>query len=505
MDYNIALPQFNAPAAQVGGPVNMLTDVMKLKGLQQDQQLNQLKFQEYQRARADAATARAQAAVDLAEKNANKQALMNAMRAASVGDTGPRTPDMSAAANALIGQGRLPAALTALGASEAFTKDKKAKSDLAKVDTENVDKNLSTFRTFASGVNSPESAAIYAKAMYDHPVLGPLMQLTGYDKDSAAAKAAQDYASNPQQWMASHVGLTGEQVMKTLQQPQKSAAAAPAETPMSNPVTSAAFNASAASPVQLAMLGGGAGVSPLLQMARPMPSDGGVPTPTRVASRKKPAPVEEEEVQTESGEAPLPKLTAPQELKLRDAVAKDYEKASAGIAGANGVLDAAKKVREAKGLSGATGVQSYFPSIPDSPAAIAENRIANLRGKVTLMGKSAATATGAIGSIANQEWKILRDMVAALEPGKGQKALLEQIGEIEDQARGADARIRDAYEKHHEQNVRRFPVYKGLPEAKTFAPPEEPKTSAKPPRRGTLSAPPQSAPANADGWTIKEN
>ena len=218
MDYNIALPQFNTPAAQVGGPVNMLTDVMKLKGLQQDQQLNQLKFKEYQRARADAATARAQAAVDLAEKNANKQALMNAMRAASVGANGPQTPDMSAAANALIGQGRLPAALTALGASEAFTKDRKAKSDLAKIDTENVDKNLSTFRTFASGVNSPESAAIYAKAMYDHPVLGPLMQQTGYDKDSAAAKAMQDYATDPQRWMASHVGLTGQQVVDSLKQ-----------------------------------------------------------------------------------------------------------------------------------------------------------------------------------------------------------------------------------------------------------------------------------------------
>jgi hypothetical protein len=481
----------------------MLTDVMKLKGLQQEQQLNQLKFQEYQRARADAATARAQAAVDLAEKNANKQALVNAMRAASVGDTGPQTPDMSAAANALIGQGRLPAALTALGASEAFTKDLKAKSDLGKVNAENVDKNLSTFRTFASGVNSPESAAIYAKAMYDHPVLGPLMQQTGYDKDSAAAKAAQDYASNPQQWMASHVGLTGEQVMKTLQQPQRSAAAVPAETPMANPVTSAAFNAGGASPVQLAMLGG-VGTSPLLQMARPMPSDGGVTAPTRVAARTRrpPAEVEPEVLTTEDEGPPLPTLPPAQELKLRDQVAKDYEKAVAGIAGASGVLEAAGKVRTAKGLSGATGIVGLFPSAPDSAAAIAENRIQNLIGKVTLMGKSSAAATGAIGSIANQEWKILRDMVASLDKFKGEKALREQIEEIENQARGAEARIRDAYEKHHEQTVRRpaFKTYKDLPELKTFVEPEEQK---KPPRRGTLSPAPQPAPANSDGWTLK--
>jgi hypothetical protein len=211
MDYNIAVPQFNVAPAQVGGPVNMLTDVMKLKGLQQDQQLNQLKFQEYQRARA-------QAAADLAEKNANKQALVNAMRAASVGDTGPRTPDMLAAANALIGQGRLPAALTALGASEAFTKDTKAKSDLAKIDIENLDKEFKTFSTFSRQVRSPEDAGVYAEAMYDHPTIGKLMQRTGLTKEQAIAKAQQDYAADPVRWVASHVDLTGQQAVDTLKQ-----------------------------------------------------------------------------------------------------------------------------------------------------------------------------------------------------------------------------------------------------------------------------------------------
>lgn len=411
-----------------------------------------------------------------------------------------------------------------------------------------LDNAYAPFTRLVNSVQSPDDAAAFVTALYKHPVLGA-EAVKIKPVEQAIQDSQREFAADPDKWRLLHGNLDGKTiyqisqaatapkiekidlggVIKFIDMNPKSAtfkqeigdftktpvprAAAPEQTSsveepavnnlVPSPLTSAA-NAQVRGPVQLAMLGGGgAGVSPLLQMARPMPSDGGVPTPTRVASRKKPAPVEEEEVQTESGEAPLPKLTAPQELKLRDAVAKDYEKASAGIAGANGVLDAAKKVREAKGLSGATGVQSYFPSIPDSPAAIAENRIANLRGKVTLMGKSAAAATGAIGSIANQEWKILRDMVAALEPGKGQKALLEQIGEIEDQARGADARIRDAYEKHHEQNVRRFPAYKGLPEAKTFASPEEPKTSAKPPRRGTLSAPPQStlpAGVTSSGW-----
>jgi hypothetical protein len=268
--------------------------------------------------------------------------------------------------------------------------------------------------------------------------------------------------------------------------------------------TTSAFDARAAGPVQLAMLGGGgAGVSPLIQMARPMPSDGGVLAPTRVASRtRKPAPeVEPEVLATEDEGPPLPKLTTAQELKLRDQVAKDYEKATANIANLSEVLDAAGKVRTAKGLRGATGIVGLFPSAPDSPAAIAENRISNLRGKVTLLGKSAASKEGAIGSIANQEWKILQEMVASLSTIKGEKALREQIESVEAQARGAEARIRDAYEKHHEQTVRRpaFKTYKDLPALKTFVEPDDTK---KPARRGTLSAPPQSAPAKPLSGTV---
>jgi len=434
----------------------MLTDVMKLKGLQQDQQLNQLKFQEYQRARADAATARAQAAVDLAEKNANKQALVNAMRAASVGDTGPQTPDMLAAANALIGQGRLPAALTALSASEAFTKDLKSKSDLGKVNAENVDKNLSTFRTFASGVNSPESAAIYAKAMYDHPVLGPLMQQTGYDKDSAAAKAAQDYASNPQQWMASHVGLTGEQVMKTLQQPQRSAAATPAETPMPNPVTSAAFNAPGASPVQLAMLGGGAGagVSPLLQMARPLPSDGGVltpvqqsvPAPTRAASRRRPAAAGED------GETPAPAtpaapkpLTQLQDLKMRTDIGEARAEANESLATVQAVLDAVNDLRsvpdkDKERVLGITG--EYTPNFTGA-AKLAQTKLNDIKGQVTAMAKAAA---GSIGSMAVQEWDILANQIATLQAKNlDARTLNEQLGIIELRAKGLLNRTKKNY------------------------------------------------------------
>jgi hypothetical protein len=421
-------------------------------------------------------------------------------------------------------------------------------ADPTEVRVEALDAAYAPFTRLVNRVQSPEDVAAFTTAVYGNPILGSEAAKIK-PVDQAVQDSQKEFMADPDRWRALHSNLDGKTIyqisqaatapkiekidlggaVKFVDMNPKSAtfrqemgdftktpvprAAAPEQTssvaePQVNNLapapTTSAFDARAAGPVQLAMLGGGgAGVSPLLQMARPMPSDNGVLAPTRVASRtRRPAPeVEPEVLATEDEGPPLPKLTPAQELKLRDQVAKDYEKATAGIAGASGVLEAAGKVRTAKGLSGATGIVGLFPSAPDSAAAIAENRIKNLEGKVTLMGKSSAAATGAIGSIANQEWKILRDMVASLDRFKGEKALREQIEEIENQARGAEARIRDAYEKHHEQTVRRpaFKIYKNLPELKTFVEPEEQK---KPPRRGTLTPAPQSAPAKPLSGTV---
>jgi hypothetical protein len=493
VDYTIPVPQFNVAPAQNMGAANMLTDVFKLRGLQQEQQLNALKMQEYQRARSEAAT-------KLAEEKANKLALMQAMRGASVGDTGPQLPDMRSAANALMAQGKLSPALTALGASEAVTKDTRAKSDLAKVDAEVLDKNLGTFRTFASGVNSPEAAAIYARAMYDHPMLGPLMQQTGYDKESAAAKAAQDFATDPQRWMASHVGLTGEQVMKAIQPTQRTAAAtvsAPAETPMPNPVTSAAFNAQGASPVQLAMLGG-VGTSPLLQMARPMPSEGGVLAPTRVAARTRRSATAEDGESPPPAAAPKP-LTQPQELKMRTEIGEARAEANESLAVVQSVLDAINDLRsvpdkDKERVLGLTG--EYIPNVTGA-AKLAQTKLNDIKGQVTAMAKAAA---GSIGSMAVQEWEILANQIATLQAKNlDAKTLNEQLDIIESRAKGLLKRTQKNY------NDTYGPVIKDSEGAFDLIMPEPRKIpergAAATPRKGVLKAQPTlPAGVTSSGW-----
>lgn len=382
MDYTIAAPQFNVAPAQVGGPVNMLTDVLKLKGLQQDQQLNQLKFQEYQRARGEAA-------LKSAEEKANKQALINAMRSASVGATGPQLPDMEAAANSLIGQGKLSPALTALGASEAFTKNLKAKSDLAKVDTENLDKQLSTFRTFAAQVRSPEDASVYAAAMYDHPTIGGLMQQTGLSKEQAVAKAQRDYAADPQQWMASHIGLTGQQVVDTLKQ------------------TTANTD-----------LGG-----QILQQQRDAfgrPIEGGE---TRLAK----TPVPKAPGETETPEAKLEFERKKLEQRSQFDLEKAYPVKKASVEATTGDIDAqiarAKALREHAGLSGITG--GVFGRVGSVSAASTSaqadlNQLKAKAGFEALQSMRDRSPTGgALGNVSDTEGRRLEASAAALEQAQG--------------------------------------------------------------------------------------
>jgi hypothetical protein len=132
--------------------------------------------------------------------------------------------DLGAATNALIQGGKFDAANLGMGYGNAVTEAEKkkvelgkAKSEATKVDAEAIDKNVGTFRAFASTVNSPEAAAAYTSALFDHPVLGDVAQkISGQTKDQAIAAAMRDYAADPQRWMAAHVGLKGEEIMKAL-------------------------------------------------------------------------------------------------------------------------------------------------------------------------------------------------------------------------------------------------------------------------------------------------
>jgi hypothetical protein len=165
--------------------------------------------------------------------------------------------------------------------------------------------------------------------------------------------------------------------------------------------------------------------------------------------------------------------------RRRDAVAKEYRNAGTALQNLQETLNSAQQVRTAPGLERATGFSgAYLPSFPGGAAAQAQTRLENLRGKITAMGKATAAMSGAIGSIANQEWKILADQIAVIDPVKGVGPMLEQIDSLEKQALAAMGRIKDAYEKQYGEDFERFPQFRELPMPAQGAGLNAPRTTA---------------------------
>lgn len=80
-----------------------------------------------------------------------------------------------------------------------------------------------------------------------------------------------------------------------------------------------------------------------------------------------------------------------------------------------------KNIPVHRGLSGITGVSGMFPSAPESmftsgDARAAQNLLDSLEGKVMALGRKLASQEGKLGNMAVQEWKFVRDSVAALDP-----------------------------------------------------------------------------------------
>jgi hypothetical protein len=181
------------------------------------------------------------------------------------------------------------------------------------------------------------------------------------------------------------------------------------------------------------------------------------------------------EARMAAGGGELKPLTESQTIKLRENVSKDYKSATTTLAQMDDLLDSIDAVKTAPGLSAATGYTGkYVPSFSEGKAAQAETRLANLRGKVTALGKATASMSGSIGAIANQEWKILADQIAAIDEVKGKGPLLEQIALVEQQAIGARDRVRDIYEKTRAEDFNRFPQFRDLPPNRERAKPATP-------------------------------
>lgn len=172
--------------------------------------------------------------------------------------------------------------------------------------------------------------------------------------------------------------------------------------------------------------------------------------------------------------APKP-MTPVQSAKRRDQLGKEFKLAQNALQTTQDVLDSIAYVKDEPGLSRATGFTgTLLPSFPEGAAASAETRLKNLEGKITALGKAQAASTGAIGSIATQEWQVLRDQIAAIDRTKGTGPLLKQLELVEAQAQGAMERMRDGYQRQFGEDFEQFPQFADLPAPKTSFKPRTP-------------------------------
>ena len=220
-----------------------------------------------------------------------------------------------------------------------------------------------------------------------------------------------------------------------------------------------------------------AGVAPPPNSRDTISLPAGVQPPTRaqIGSTATPTrgPIPASQFVADRQAAPKP-LTIQQERQLRNEIAKDFKSVDATIAQMNGVISAAKDVAELpentkKWITGWTG---FIPSY-QTETREGDRRWRNLEGKITQLGQQAASLSGAIGSMAVQEWKIVRDMIANTDiTNMTVEGLNRQIELIESQARGAMSRVRDTYERQYQEEFGRFGDRFKLP------PPSEPSAAS---------------------------
>ena len=180
------------------------------------------------------------------------------------------------------------------------------------------------------------------------------------------------------------------------------------------------------------------------------------------------------------GVARTENLTPAQKQKIKSEMGKDHEAVTKTIQETNGLLESIDAVRSSnlKAVSGPFDART--PTVKEE-SLTAESRFENLKGKVTAIAKAAASMSGAIGSIANQEWQILANQIAVLDLKKGDVANLEQIEQLERQAMSIANRMRDGFERKYGDNFDLAPQYKDVPNV-TYKPGQYTATGKKTPK-----------------------
>lgn len=204
----------------------------------------------------------------------------------------------------------------------------------------------------------------------------------------------------------------------------------------------------------------------------PTPGVYNVPTQDVAATSRATRPSAGEVYDTElakikAARAAGPAPSTPKEKRVRQTeVAKAYSQAQSLIDKTydpkEGAIALARKIKSLSSdqKEAITGFSGYVPSFRESSRE-ADTLIGNLKGVVTALGKDAAAASGAIGPMAVQEWKIVSDQIANLDlEGMTPRALDAQMDRIIQQVSNATRLAERVYDVQYGDDLKENPSFK---------------------------------------------
>ena len=213
----------------------------------------------------------------------------------------------------------------------------------------------------------------------------------------------------------------------------------------------------------------------------PTPGIYGVPTGQVAATSQAQRPSKEEVFDTELAKIRAQRAAGPapatqqqklaRQTQLADAFSRTQTLLDKAYNPKEGVISLANKIKalSADQKEAITGLSGYVPSFRGSTKE-ADTLIGNLKGVVTALGKDVAAASGAIGPMAVQEWKIVADTIADLKlEGMTPRALDAQMNRVIEQVRSATSLAERVYDAQYGEDVKQLPAFKlrGAPPART--------------------------------------
>lgn len=133
-------------------------------------------------------------------------------------------------------------------------------------------------------------------------------------------------------------------------------------------------------------------------------------------------------------------------VKSADAAATELETLADTLLG-----NPSKKIQPHPGLGGITGFMGVLPSMPESEARSAQQKLDTFKGKVMAFGRQLAVQQGKLGNMAVSEWKFISDAIEKIDPAANN--FNEQLRDVVRQAKDFAAAKRETFDELYDSTT----------------------------------------------------